>query len=184
MAFTIAVFGLARLAGAWENSLARLRDAVGAVNLNRTGVAVRQMEQLQRDLAAITRDARPLLRGIGSVPEWVWDHVHTFLPFDELDRGRRPIFHSMAETLVKRSDRLLADEEEIRTTVNGISTLAAASANLSAARANVRLQWVAIIVAVIALLVSTHALPRIRDAVSGRAKSSPHAAARPDSGRS
>lgn len=166
LSYTLGVFTLARLVGAFEATVARLRDRLGEVPLHRTRTAVAQMEEIERDLARLARDARPLLIGISSAPEWIWRReVFTFLPFD-VERGDDgPLFTSMAKYLVERSRRLLATEEETRTTSHGISGLVAASANLSAARSNVRLQRIAIVIASLAALFSALAIPGVLNAV-------------------
>jgi hypothetical protein len=162
---TFGIFALSRLIGVFESRVAKLADALGEVRLGRNRRAVPQMEEIETRLAEITRDARPLLKGIVATPEWVWGDVYTFLPFEDFDRYKGPLFSSMTAYLAARSTRLLAAEDDLRSTVHGLSGLVAASANLAAARTNVRLQRVAIVIATIAVVVSALASSELRGVI-------------------
>lgn len=162
---------MARLLTSFEVRLATIRDRLGGIPLARKRRALRPMEEIERDLAQITRDFRPLGLGILAAHErtWRWE-VRTFLPLEEHQRYGGPLFTSLAKSLVDRSSKLLRAEEEARATIRGIGELVLGSANLSVARMNLFLQTIAIAVAIIAAVLAALALPELRDIVVSAVK--------------
>jgi hypothetical protein len=152
---TLALFALSRIVADYDVRVARMRDRLGEVRLGRMRKAVRQMQEIERDLAMLARDVRPLLGGIASAPARVWEvELYTFLPFDEQSDGSEPVFARMSTILVEQSTRLLALLNETSQTMRTISDLVAASANLAAARMARRLQVVSIAIAMSATILA------------------------------
>jgi hypothetical protein len=162
LSHTLAMYAVARLVVAYENQVAQIRDRLGDVELERPRRAITQMERVERDLARIARDARPMLKGIATAPAHTWrSEIYTFLPISEHRRDGEPLFTSVSKRLLEQATRLSAVEEETRETARAIGSLVVTAANLKAARTNIRLQFLAILLAMLAVLIAILAAPAV-----------------------
>lgn len=157
LSHTLGVFAIERLVRAYEARLSGIRDRLGDVAIDRTGRALRQLQRLERDLAVLARDARPLLADlITTAPDqpFAWD-LFTFLPLSPRDRQFEQgatLFTGMLERLVERAKRALSAEAETGRTLQSMS-------GLTVARSTLRLQRVAVALAVIAAVLAALAVP-------------------------
>lgn len=165
---TLTVYALDRLVRAYEARLGTIRDRLGDVPLHKTGRAVRHLQHLERDLALLTRDARPFLADlVTSAPDkpFAWD-LYTFVPIGWLtrkpDEEGRSLFARVLDKLVERGKRFLDAEEEVRRTAQSMSGLVVADSTL-------RLQRAAFWLAVVAALLTALAVPgAVREWILGR----------------
>jgi hypothetical protein len=160
LAHTLALFALRKTLGIFERQIAEIRDRLGEVPLNRPRKAISQMQGIERQLAQIARDARPMFRGIVSAPAGsLTREVSRFLPLSKEFFGNEQLFAWIATSIVDRCKSLLEAEEENRETARTVGGLLITSANLTAAKSNLRLQFAAIIISAIALIVAVMAQP-------------------------
>jgi hypothetical protein len=160
MANTLSNYALSRLVGIYESAASRMRDQIGEVRLRNPTGAVAHMEALAEGIANLARNARPLLNAIIAAPKEDWDReVYTFLPFEARNKEDGPLFPAMAAYLVRRSQRLLETETEVRRTAESMSGLVVASVNLRVARKALFLQIVGVIIAFAAIVVAALVAP-------------------------
>jgi hypothetical protein len=155
---TLSVLALDRLIGSYEDTLATIRDRLGQVPIGSMRRALKELQSLERDLALLDRDARPLMADVcASSPEQQFvSELVTFVRPDAAPTktGSAPsLAANLLSDLIVRARRFLEAEEDTRRTVQGLSALTVGQTNL-------RLQRAAVLLALVAALLAALAVPQ------------------------
>jgi len=157
---TIGILALAQLARRYEIKVARLRDELGGVRLDQPSQAISSLTRIDRELATVAQDARPFLNDVVGAADDVWHHpdVYTFVPLRK-DDGDLRLFPWLMRDLKERSQRVLRLDAIVSETCERMSNHVAASVNLRLTRVNIGLQWLMVVLTVVAVILAGLAPP-------------------------